>query len=499
MTGTVLPFTRERSQASALLPALVILVGLAFRLVMLAQAERFHPDEALFAAQARLITHHGDWLLRTTDLDKPPLTFYVTALAFRVLGPGEMAARLPNVLFSTLTIAALYALARALYADLPTAALAALLLALSPFDLAFAPTLFTDVQATFWAIVAAGLATRDRWLGAGIAAAMIGAAKPTALLALPLIMALGLARQARAGWTWHDLASRCVFFTAPVLLGLGLLGLWDTARAPRSFFELGWQRNDPGRLVRSDEVWPRLRAWGHWASFMTGSLPANITLLALLPLRLIDHLRRPTRAAVLDWLIAPYALAFIGWYWLVAFNTYDRYLHILTPFVLLLSARLLVGTARALGAANQNASVWPPLVAAALLIALLLPGTVATLQGNAPLGGDQGKHNGIDTLAVALNELNGAILYDHWLGWELAYYLGAEPVIEVRYAAQAEALAEVIMGNRCPLKGCFFAAPSPEDAASWLDALRYAGIIAIPIYEDREHGFVVYRLNPPGH
>ena len=138
------------------------------RVSMLGLDVRFHPDEALFSAQARLITDQGDWLLRTTDLDKPPLTFYVNALSFRALGSSEFSARLPNVLFSSLSAAVLMAFTLALYRDRQTAILAGLLFALSPYDLAFSATVFTDVQATFWVLVACLLVARDRWLWAGL-------------------------------------------------------------------------------------------------------------------------------------------------------------------------------------------------------------------------------------------------------------------------------------------------------------------------------------------
>ncbi len=177
---------------------------MALRLVMLGVDVRFHPDEALFAAQARLISARGDVLLRETDLDKPPLTLFVTALSYRMLGPTEFATRLPNVLFSGLSVAVIYTLAMALYGDRVTAALAGLLMALSPYDLAFAATAFTDVQATFWVLVAAWCAVRDRWTAAGIAAALAFAAKSNALIMLPLIVALGIAHNARTEWRVRD-------------------------------------------------------------------------------------------------------------------------------------------------------------------------------------------------------------------------------------------------------------------------------------------------------
>ncbi|MEL7673111.1 MAG: glycosyltransferase family 39 protein, partial [Chloroflexota bacterium] len=134
------------------------LVGALLRIALLGVGVRLHPDEALFAAQARTITAQDDLLLRGADLDKPPLTIYSLALAFALLGPSELAARLPNVFASVLALATLYRLVCALSGDRATGLLAALLLALSPYDLAFAATAFTDVQATLWALVAALLA-----------------------------------------------------------------------------------------------------------------------------------------------------------------------------------------------------------------------------------------------------------------------------------------------------------------------------------------------------
>lgn len=497
--GTFLP-PRDRSlpQASVFLPALVILVGLGLRLVMLGNDARFHPDEALFAAQARLITTQSDWLLRTTDLDKPPLTFYFTALSFQLGGTGEFAARLPNALVSALTVAALYGLAFTLYHDRPTAALAAFLLALSPYDLAFAATVFTDVQATFWVVLAARYAARDQWGRAGAVAALIGAAKPNALLALPLILALGFAGQARQEWTARDLIARLWRFVWPLLLGIALLVLWDAARSPRSFWVLGWQRNDPGRFIRSGEVMPRLEEWTRIAAHMTGSRALNAMLLGLgIPwwIGRARSLHHQKRTASLDILIGTFVLAFIAWHWLVAFNTYDRYLHSLTPFALLLAARALVSVFRAVSAAIPILLLrarWTNLAAVAILLIALLPGTIAALRGDIHLGGDQGQHTGIDTLAEALNSFpQGTIVYDHWLGWELAYYLGSNPTPQVRYTPQPEALVDDLVTT--PGKH-LFVAPSPQKAALWLSVLGRASIRSETIYHNSAQGFVIYRL-----
>jgi 4-amino-4-deoxy-L-arabinose transferase-like glycosyltransferase len=511
-----------------------VLLGLALRILTLGIDARFHPDEALFAAQARLISHGGDWLLRATDLDKPPLTLTITALSFRLLGATEFAARLPNVLFSGLSVALLYRLAQALYRDRTVSLLAALLGALSPYLLAFAPTAFTDGQATFWVLLAALLAARERWGWAGGATALAFAAKTTALWAAPLIVALGLVRIARPAWRGRDVLARLARYTLPLLAGIALLVLWDLGRAPRSFFSLGWERNDPGRLIRSDELWPRLEAWAHWLGFGTGSDALNAWLAVLIPAWLVAHLVEayghtplrnhsahaaqhhpgartrmliplalsalsaplrfsrpsPLRQATLDWVIAIYAMALLGGLWLVAFNTYDRYLHTLVPFVLLLAARALVGAIRRISARPALR-----LAAGLALAATMLPGTLAALRGEAPLGGDQGAHRGIDALAEFLNaELAGETVYDHWLGWELAFYLGATPRVTVVYQPLPAALAEAMSGCGCRR---FFAAPQGPQTAPWRAALARAGVAVTTAYRDPAGRFAVYRLDAP--
>lgn len=481
---------RTRHRAPGIRLALVILAGLLLRVGMLHLDVRFHPDEALFAAQARLVTG-GDPLLRTTDLDKPPLPFYATALAFALLGDGETAARLPNVLFSALTLAALAALAHALYRDRMATLTAALLLAFSPYDLAFAATVFTDVQASFWIVAAAALAARDRWTGAGIAAALALACKPTAALGLPLIAALGLVAVVEPGWRARDLLRRAGRFALPVGTGVGLLALWDLARAPRSFYTLAVARNDPGRLIRAGELGPRLETWGHWLSTMLGAQILAGALAALVLAWLVLGLRRGrSHAAALDWSIAGFALAFVGWYWLVAFNTYDRYLHPLVPFLLLLAARALTGLWRQLGARPAALAA-----AAAILAVGVLPSTTRTLRGETPLADSRSTYAGIDRLAQALNtDLRGEVVYDHWLGWELAYYLGDDPGVTPIYMPLPDDLADTM---RAQSGTRYFVAPSAAEAGPWLAALCQAGIAADPVYTDPPHGFVVYALNAP--
>ena len=480
---------RFTSPAPVLLPALVILIGALLRIALLGVDARLHPDEALFAAQARTITAQDDLLLRGADLDKPPLTIYSLALSFALWGPSEFAARLPNVFASVLTLAVLYRLASALSGDRATGLLAALLLALSPYDLAFAATAFTDVQATLWALVAALLAARGRWALAGAAAALMIAAKLNAALALPLIAALGLAQTTRESDPPRAILTRLARFAAPLVVGLALLALWDAARAPQSFWALNAARNNPGRFIRSDELLPRLEAWAVWLRYVTGAPLLSFVLLAGALALLATGWRSRTRAALSDWLIAAWAVAFLAAHWLIAVNTYDRYLHLLVPFLLILAAR---GAVRSVRAAKLGRAA--PVMLLALAVVAMSPGIVSALRGEAPLGGDQGRHTGIDALAGALNrDLAGAVVYENGLGWELAFYLGDPPGVRVVHTPQPEALADEMAGRA---ETRYFVAPSAAHAAPWLDALARAGVAARRVDLDSAGDYALYELTP---
>ncbi|HML23073.1 MAG TPA: hypothetical protein PKD09_15575, partial [Aggregatilinea sp.] len=326
------------------------------------------------------------------------------------------------------------------------------------------------------------------WAWAGGAAALAIACKPTTALCLPLVIALGLAATARVDWYSRDIMRRGRGLALALGSGVALLALWDLARAPRSFYTLAVARNAPGRLIRSDEIWPRLDAWGHWlaASVGTASLAAGIGLVVLI--WLVAGLRRGrSRATTADWSIAGFTLAFIGWYWLVAFNTYDRYLHSLVPFLLLLAARAAIGLWRTVGARRVVAAA-----GAAALIVGLLPATMNTLRGETPLTDSRSTYTGIDRLADYLNTtLRGEIVYDHWLGWELAYYLGDDPGVRAVYMPLPDDLAGE-MRQQTDVR--YLAVPSAADAGPWLDALRRAEIDIRVVYSDPPHGFVVYAL-----
>ena len=531
-------------------PALLILVGVALRAANLT-VYRFHVDEALYATHAREVAAGGDPLLLAFAVDKPPLGVYVTAAAFALLGVSEFAARVPNVLASALSLAALWALARSLYHDahedakiadrrpgaqIVVAGFALLLVALSPYDVLFAPTVFAEPQVTLWILLAGWAATRDRWGWAGVLLALALATKQSALFYFPLVAALGLICNAGAGW--RGLARRAVRLALPLLIGLGLLAAWDAPRGPAgSFWALGYAHNAPDRWVRAAEVAPRLEAWVAWLRTFTGADALSLALLALAVAGVAWSVRtRPgRRETVIDLALAGFTLAVLGVLWLSAFNTYDRYVHTLLPLLALLAARgvaLVVdlpqrmnhrGPERAetetqklpklggsalstseplresggRGADKSSRHLWRGDIGVrSFIIALAIVGGMsaplsAALAGEIPVGGDKGGHDGIDATAAFLNRLpEGTRVCDHWLGWELGFYLGGETPVRLTWLPRPDALAA-----SAP---CYLPAPADAPIARWRTAAARAGFSAGVVFEARDRwgarSFVVYAV-----
>ncbi|MGH2522800.1 MAG: ArnT family glycosyltransferase, partial [Anaerolineales bacterium] len=268
---------------------LILLAATFFRSLPLLE-NRFHPDEALYASFGRLIASGQDVLLSHVLVDKPPLSFYLTALSFLLFGNHELAARLPTLLASLVSIALVFALARRLY-NRTTAYFAALALALSPFAILFSITAFVDPLLTALVLWGLWLILHRRYRRAGLAFALAFATKQTALLFVPLALAIGLlALPATA--TVQDALRQLRSIASPLLGGLVLVTLtvltWEVARRPPiSFWEQGYSDNVPGRFIRANEVLPRARAWLALLDYTTASAPLNSLFLLGLPVLLI--------------------------------------------------------------------------------------------------------------------------------------------------------------------------------------------------------------------
>lgn len=416
-----------------------LLAATFFRTLPLLE-NRFHPDEALYATFARIISSGQGILLSYLVVDKPPLPFYLGALSNVLVGPSELGMRLPNFYASLISVALTWALARRLYGR-SVAHLAAWALALAPFAILFSITVFLDPLLTAfcvwgWWMTAAG---RYRW--GAVAWALAFATKQTALLLMPLTLALALLTLPAAANGWE--AVRRLWRVAwPLLIGLALVTTlilaWDAVRHPPiGFWDQGYSDNMPGRFIRANELEPRARAWLELLHYTTATPALNVAFVIGWPVLWLFNLRQPSRAALADIVILGYLLLFLAAYWLLAFNVWDRYLVPLLPLLALLLARLAVGgwwlAAGLVGAVVPARNSYVRRALAVLLASFFflffLPATFRAAHSGYPIGGDHGAYDGIDEVARYIRTLPPeGVLYDHWLSWEFNYYLFDRPL-----------------------------------------------------------------------
>ena len=97
-------------------PWLLALLGLVFFLPFLGRVHLFDWDEINFAESAREMLVSGNYARVTVGFrpfwEKPPLFFWLQALAMQVFGVNEFAARLPNAIFGIITLITVYAIGR---------------------------------------------------------------------------------------------------------------------------------------------------------------------------------------------------------------------------------------------------------------------------------------------------------------------------------------------------------------------------------------------------
>ena len=480
---------------TAIIP--LLLVGAAFALrTPLLNGPRFHPDEALFASFARSIAVWRDPLLAQAPVDKPPLLFYVQALAFPFLGPREMAARLPNLFASVLTVAVTYAagleLARVDGLDSRAArwagATAGLIVALAPLTVAMGATAFTDGLMVAWCMAAVLAAERKRpgragvWLGLGLAT------KYQALFFVPLVgglLAVAGGEMRRIDWRRWMLG-----MLTPALV----IVLWDLARGEGLSLMMAQARGyGTVRIASPGELWERLGAWldlarlssGGWAAVGLGAAG----LVAWAGCRLFKK-RGPT-GRMMD-LLAGWLLVYGLLHWGLTVQVWDRYLLPLAPVAGLFAGGLL---ARWPGAGLRRAGArWLFL---ALLAATMMPGAVRVAGGRLPLGGDHGLHDGIEQVAGFMDEYPyGTVLYDHWLSWELRYYLFDSKVYVSWFPDAATLTADLRAFGRSSPR--FLIVPAWESADDLELAARSAGFVMAPIFQARRAdgtiSFQIFRL-----
>ena len=368
------------------LSGLVLLLGFALRL--------WHLDGPVLTADEWFSyrnTREGPaWILEQARVFEPhPPTYYLLLTGWvHVAGTGEFALRFPSVLVGTVGVAGAAVLGR-LVAGRWGGVLAALLLAVSPYQILYAQT------ARNYALVAAlsTLATarllvawqRGAWRSYVVAAVLALYAHYSALLvqighAVALLAAATVASGAKGVATDERSAARRGLVAQAVVL---------LAWAPMVLYALPGLLRYPGyypeRLPPPEVVWRTLRAFvvGPFAlrpesvgvpadlRWIEVAAPAVALLLALAGVIALLG-RDPRRAAALLLVsVAPLLAVAVALYWRPMFEV--RYFVVLAPGFLCLVA---AGLAEA-----RRGHVALPIVGAILLSLALVPSLLATYEG----------------------------------------------------------------------------------------------------------------------
>jgi hypothetical protein len=474
----------------------------------LVAGQRFHGDEAIYGYWAQLLSSGQDPLLLSVPLDKPPLFFYLLAGVFGLFGPSEIAARLISEAASLATVVLTYKLGCRLYGR-SEALLATAVMALSPFNILFAPTAFTDPLMVALIVAAMNLVTAGRWGWAGLVTGLAVATKQQGILFAPLVAA--------TGWLVSENRTRR---WGLVRAGLGFLGVaqgvvgWDALRwrVRASFWEQSAVSHGPLQLVHWWELGERLADWSKLLSHLFGSPVLNAILLLGVPLLLWRSLRKTgisDRRFGADWLLAGFGAFFILFHWLFSFSAWDRYLLGLVPLASLLLARVVREGSRAgrsiarqklpLRRASQAIhGKHVHLTALALVILLASPAAQAVTGGYA-IGGDHGVYQGLEkVVAFFRHEVpTDSVVWHRYLGWHYFHYLFGSP-LDLRWYAESEILAVQASQTRDVPNYTVFPSWEKEGEVETRAALETFGLGLLPEYhawrEDGSLAFTVYRI-----
>ncbi len=311
------------------------------------------PDEGRNSEVAREMAASGDFGLPRLDglpyLDKPVAFFAVDALAQRLFGAEEAAARLPSLLFALATAAltgwfAGRAIGRRARWIAALAALAA------PLPIAFARTVIFDSMLAFFLV----LALCAFWLAVearGTARAATGPPYlPWTLLAWAAIgagiltkgpVALAVPLLAAAPYAIYRRASRAVWHPLGIAVAALLVGpwLWWVSRQVPEFlhyalFTETWERIATPAMNREGPIWLYVPC------LLAGTLPWSLLVIAgwrrSLRLRDAAHRIDPVQLYLVLWIAVPFVM------FSLSHSKRAQYILPLLPAVALLAAKVWV-------------------------------------------------------------------------------------------------------------------------------------------------------------
>jgi 4-amino-4-deoxy-L-arabinose transferase-like glycosyltransferase len=478
---------------------LAIVVALLAPLGPLA-SDRFHRDEAIYSSWGLDIAGGRDVLLSGSPVDKPPLFFYVQALSFFLFGPTEVAARIPSLVASVVSVGLIYALGRSLYGR-GVGLLAAFVLAASPFAILFAPTAFTDPLMVTWVLAGCLAAVRGHWVWTGVFVGLAAITKQQGAFFVPL--ALGLVVISNLKSQISNLKLQVLSFVTAFAAVLGLAFAWDIARARQPGFLAQSLISYGGLSPSLTMAWEHLQGYVSLLWYGTGSSILNMVLLIGVPLLLVadalawrssEGRAELQNQARVDLILVVFITLFLAGHSLFAFEVWDRYLLGLVPLLALLLARVLTLPWRWFGDLPHLR------VFGLLFVLFMLSFTFRPIRDAAasrfPIGGDHGAYQGIEQVVNYFRAVPAeTTLYHRWLGWHWRFYLWGSAFDYPAWTSPADLAAQAAAR---PGARRYIVFPSWRSATEARLALADAGLamreVARAFRDDGSVSFVVYRI-----
>ncbi|MDH3265589.1 MAG: glycosyltransferase family 39 protein [Gammaproteobacteria bacterium] len=302
----------------------VLLAAVLARLLTLSAYPLYDTTEARYAEIARLMVVSGDWITPQIDMGvpfwaKPPLSTWLTAASFKMLGFSEFAARLPAFLLMLVTALVTFRFGRTLFSD-KAAIVACAILFTSALGFVAAGAVMTDAAlllSTTLSLASFGLLIREPnsiarygfFVGLGLGLLAKG---PIALLLVGLPVLIWTLWFRKLLWLWHEIpwlsgsALMLVIAVPWYLLAEintpGFLEYFLIGEHWLRFVESGWQ----GDLYGSAHAQPRGTIWLYAiAAALPWSIFAIYAIAKGFKSRSISTSLTPVQGLLLLWALAP--------------------------------------------------------------------------------------------------------------------------------------------------------------------------------------------------
>jgi len=241
----------------------------------------YTPDEGRYASASQIMVRGGSWIIPEYEgkphLTKPPLTYWLQALAMRVLGENELAARAPSLFAATLTLLLTGWFASRLK-GIRAGAIAAGALGIMPLHLFMGRLASTDaLLALFWfgtlAFGALRHIERKRiWLAPMWLCVALGVMTKGPLALFPLV---ALLLWHAFGGRWRAIAALWIPLGLPLALAPTLAWAWAVVDRVPGALDI-WRHETLDRATGSGDH-PR-SVWFYIPIFIGGLFPASAML-----------------------------------------------------------------------------------------------------------------------------------------------------------------------------------------------------------------------------